>query len=413
MKSLLTMKIISAICLLWILACGAQTSELKSSPSIENSIGDKLKENRTYNFQRASVTEWSSTLSGKKVGAVVNHSSYENDNRHLIDHLLENQIKLTAIFAPEHGFKGKADAGESIVDGKYKGIPLISLYGKNKKPSPEHLANVDVLIFDMQDVGARFYTYISTMHYVMEAAAEHGKKVIILDRPNPNGHYVDGPIREEGFESFVGMHPIPIVHGMTIGELAQMINSEGWLKGGVKCELEIIKLENYSHQLSYELPIKPSPNLPNQRSIYLYPSLCLFEGTEISVGRGTNTQFQVWGHPDLTNQFYSFTPVPGEGSKYPKHQDKVCHGQTLTPKSAESIFENEAYFNLHYILAAYNAYPDKANFFLKNLFFDKLAGTDKLRKQIISGMDAEQIKATWKTDLAVFKKKRLQYLLYP
>lgn len=412
MKIILSLKLIGSICLFCLLACAAQDSGSRSS-SVSEPIKEVIEpETKAYNFQRASVSKWSQNLKGLSVAAVVNHSSYEVDGKHLVDHLLNEQISIKSIFAPEHGFKGKADAGEQIVDGKYRGIKLFSLYGKNKKPSAEQLKGIDIVIFDMQDVGARFYTYISTMHYVMEACADQNIKMLILDRPNPNGHYVDGPVREKAYESFVGMHAIPIVHGMTIAELAQMINGEKWLANAVQCDLQIVKLENYSRNKLYELPIKPSPNLPNLRSVLLYPSLCLFEGTEISIGRGTDTQFQVWGHPALQNQTYSFTPTPQEGAKYPKHEGKNCNGKSLIDKTQESIFYNEAYFNLDYLLEAYNAYPDKSTFFLKNLFFDKLAGTDKLRKQIIAGISAEEIKSSWQADLSSFKAARRPYLLY-
>lgn len=250
------------------------------------------------------------------------------------------------------------------------------------------------------------------MHYVMQACAEKGIPFMVLDRPNPNGHYVDGPIRQEGFKSFVGMHPVPIVHGMTIGEYARMVNEEGWLGEGLSCELTVIACDNYSHQTVYELPVKPSPNLPNNRSIYLYPSLCLFEGTTVSVGRGTNTQFQVYGHPNYKVGDYEFTPIPREGAKYPKHQDQKCIGYNLS-NIPEEYLQTKHGFSLKYLIGFYNTFPDKEAFFLKNNFFDKLAGTDQLRKQIIAGKSSETIRESWAGDLALFKKIRTKYLLYP
>ncbi len=348
-------------------------------------------------------------LENKKVGIVGNQTSMIGDT-HLVDSLLSSGIDVVKVFSPEHGFRGKADAGAKIEDGVdvKTGLPIISLYGKNKKPSNEQLEGIDVLVFDIQDVGARFYTYISTLHYVMEAAAENNIKVIVLDRPNPNGHYVDGPIRENGFESFVGMHPIPIVHGMTIGEYAKMINGENWIsrneKGQLRSFMKVIEMENYSRNMHYDLPIKPSPNLPNARSINLYPSLCLFEGTTISIGRGTDYPFQHFGAPYLKSS-YSFTPKSGAGSKYPKHGNKECFGTDLR-------FQEDylTAINLNWIVDAYNQSPEKESFF--NNFFDKLAGTDKLRKQIIAGKSAKEIKATWQDGLEEFKEIRKNYLLY-
>ncbi|MFK7980087.1 MAG: exo-beta-N-acetylmuramidase NamZ domain-containing protein [Saprospiraceae bacterium] len=360
----------------------------------------------------ARIAEYFDLINNKNIALVVNQTSTIGDT-HLADTLQQLGITIKTIFAPEHGFRGKADAGEKVVDGidLKTGIPLLSLYGKNKKPKPAQLAGIDLVIFDIQDVGARFYTYISTMHYVMEACAENGVEVLVLDRPNPNGHYVDGPILDSNYQSFVGMHPIPIVHGMTIAEYAQMVNEEGWLKEGVKCKLSTIACENYNHETVYELPIKPSPNLPNNRSIYLYPSLCFFEGTTISVGRGTNTQFQVYGHSDLSIGNYEFTPEPMDGAKYPKLEGEVCKGFDLTKMDLTKI-RNEKGLNLDYLITAYQNYPNKKDFFLKNLFFDKLAGGADLRKQIIAGKSSSEIKATWQSGLNQFKKTRAKYLLY-
>ncbi len=342
-------------------------------------------------------------LKNKNVAIVGNHTSLIKQT-HLVDSLLKHNINIVKVFSPEHGFRGKRDAGEKInneID-KKTGIGIISLYGKNKKPKKSQLKNIDIIIFDIQDVGARFYTYISTMHYVLEAASEENKKVIILDRPNPNGHYIDGPILEKNYKSFVGMHKVPIVHGMTIGEYATMIVGEKWIKE--KCDLTIIKMLNYNRKIAYKLSVKPSPNLPNSKSINLYPSLCLFEGTNVSIGRGTEKPFQHFGSPQLINYSYSFIPKSGPGSKYPKHENKTCYGVDL---------ENHLFLsniNLDWLIKAYNQSSNKENFF--NSFFDKLAGTEKLRKQIISGKNSNEIKETWKVGLNQFKKVRKKYLLY-
>ena len=342
-------------------------------------------------------------LEDNKIAIVGNQTSMIK-NTHLVDSLISLEVDVIKVFSPEHGFRGKADAGAKIEDGidVKTGIPIISLYGKNKKPSSKQLENIDVLLFDIQDVGARFYTYISTLHYVMEAAGEHNIKVIILDRPNPNGHYIDGPIREDGFESFVGMHPIPIVHGMTIGEYAKMINAENWISN--KCNLTVIEMENYNHDMHYNLPIKPSPNLPNSKSINLYPSLCLFEGTNISIGRGTDYPFQHFGAPYLESN-YSFTPKSGEGSKYPKHKNIDCFGTDL--RFQDNYLTD---INLNWIINSYNNCPYKEKFFTN--FFDKLAGTDKLRLQIIDGKTEKEIKGSWIDGLDKFKLTRKKYLLY-
>jgi len=342
-------------------------------------------------------------LENKKVGVVGNQTSMIA-NTHLVDSLLSLGIDVVKVFSPEHGFRGKADAGAIIEDGidVKTGIPIISLYGKNKKPKDEQLQGIDILVFDIQDVGVRFYTYISTLHYVMEAAAENNIKVIVLDRPNPNGHYIDGPILDTAFQSFVGMHPIPIAHGMTIGEYAKMINGENWV--ATKCELIVIEMGNYTHNTNYNLPIKPSPNLPNARAVNLYPSLCLFEGTTISIGRGTNYPFQHFGAPYLKSN-YSFIPKSGEGSKYPKHEDVVCFGTDL--RFQDNYLTT---INLNWIIEAYNQCPEKEKFFTN--FFDKLAGTDKLKKKIIAGKTAKEIKASWEEGLYSFKKLRKNYLIY-
>lgn len=347
-------------------------------------------------------------LEGKRVALVVNQTSICG-NQHLVDALIASGVNIKKIFAPEHGFRGTADAGASIknaVDTK-TGLPVLSLYGKNKKPSKAQLADIDLLVFDIQDVGARFYTYISTMHYVMEAAAESGKKVLVLDRPNPNGHYVDGPVLDLAFQSFVGMHPIPVVHGLTVGELACMINGEGWLKGGLSCDLEVVNCLNYSHDTFYDLPVKPSPNLPNYASIFLYPSLCFFEGTTVSVGRGTDKQFQVIGAPKGKGA-YHFTPSSKPGAGSPKHKGVRLTGRDLSEMSQEEGMQHQ--FQLGYLLDFYKDLG--ASSISRPSFFDKLAGTDALRKAILAGKSEAEIRASWEPKLSEYKKMREQYLKY-
>ena len=342
-------------------------------------------------------------LQNKKVGVVGNQTSMIT-NTHLVDSLISLGIDLVKVFSPEHGFRGKEDAGAIIEDGidSKTGIPIFSLHGKNKKPQAEQLQGIDVLVFDIQDVGVRFYTYISTLHYVMEAAAEFGIPVLILDRPNPNGHFVDGPILDTAFQSFVGMHTIPIAHGMTIGEYAKMINGEDWIT--TKCELIVIEMENYTHNTNYDLPIKPSPNLPNARSVNLYPSLCLFEGTNISIGRGTDFPFQHFGAPYLKSN-YSFMPKSGEGNRNPKLENIECFGTDL--RFQDNYLTT---INLNWIIETYKQCSEKEKFF--NSYFDTLAGNDKLKKQIIAGKTAREIKTSWKEGLEEFKKVRGKYLIY-
>ena len=351
-------------------------------------------------------------LHGKKVGIVGNQSSLilnkNKESVHLVDSLLALNVAIKKVFAPEHGFRGKADAGEKVEDGKdpKTGLPVISLYGNNKKPKPEQLKDIDVLIFDLQDVGARFYTYISSLHYVMEACAENNIKLLVFDRPNPNGHYIDGPILEKKHHSFVGMHPIPVVHGLTMGEYAKMINGENWLKNGINCDLEVIRMSNYNHQKKYSLPVKPSPNLPNDQSINLYPSLCFFEGTNVNAGRGTHKQFQVFGSPflDAKELSYTYTPTSMDGAKNPKHLGKECFGEDL------SHSEHLEKINLKWLIKAYNHTKNKADFF--NSFFTKLAGTQQLQQQIENGVSEKEIRASWQAGLQEFKNKREKYLLY-
>ncbi|MCL4165592.1 UNVERIFIED_CONTAM: hypothetical protein GTU68_050877, partial [Idotea baltica] len=316
------------------------------------------------------------------------------------------EVSVKKIFAPEHGFRGKADAGELVKDNldPDTGIPVISLYGKNKKPTAEMLSGLDVVIFDIQDVGTRFYTYISSMHYMMEACAKYKVKMIVFDRPNPND-YIDGPILDMKFQSFVGMHPIPVVHGLTVGELAKMINGEGWLEGGIKCDLEVIAMKNYTHGDRYDLPIKPSPNLPNMQSIKLYPSLCFFEGTKMSIGRGTLFPFQVIGYSEAQFGSFTFTPESIDGmAKYPKLEGKLCYGVDLRKADVPDKLD------LSFVVSFYNKWNNEEAFFIK--FFNTLAGTDVLKKQIESGMTEEEIRQSWQQGLDDYKSLRKSYLLY-
>lgn len=346
-------------------------------------------------------------LRNKQIAVVANQTSLIN-GFHLVDSLLACNVSIVKVFAPEHGFRGESDAGALIndeIDVK-TGLPIHSLYGKNKKPSAEALNNIDLIVFDIQDVGARFYTYISTLHYVMEACAENNIELLVLDRPNPNAHYVDGPILDTAYQSFVGMHPIPIVHGLTIGEYAQMINGSFWLKDSIQCNLTVQEMKYYTHSLPYDLPVKPSPNLPNRQSISLYPSLCLFEGTAISVGRGTNLQFQIIGSPLLDSCSYSFSPSSQSGAKYPKHESLKCCGWDL------SKFKIDKGINLSYLIECFNQYNSKGIPFF-NSFFDKLAGSNVLRVLIEAGWSEVQIKETWQEGLQLYKEQRLNYLIYP
>jgi len=350
-------------------------------------------------------------LKNKRVGVIANQTSVVGQ-LHLVDTLRNAGINVVLAFGPEHGFRGNAGAGEHIQNEKdpQTGIPIVSLYGKNKKPSQDQLNELDILIFDIQDVGTRFYTYISTMSLAMEAAAEKGLEFMILDRPNPNGSYIDGPILEPSCSSFVGMHPVPIVHGMTVGEYAKMINEEGWMSGKVKTNLTVIACKNYTHSDAYSLPIPPSPNLPNMASIYLYPSLCLFEGTEVSVGRGTDKPFQRVGFPGLKGQV-EFKPISiPNAAPNPPHKNKICGGYDLDSFS-ESYIRHYRGLYLLWLEDLYQRYPKKEAFF--NSFFDKLAGTASLRKDIVAGKNVDDIRASWQPGLEAFKKIRKKYLLYP
>ncbi|MCG8309558.1 MAG: DUF1343 domain-containing protein [Cytophagales bacterium] len=345
-------------------------------------------------------------LKDRKVGLLVNHTSTIGEV-HLVDFLLHRNIEIEKIFAPEHGFRGKADAGESVADNvdPATGIPVISIYGKNKRPGFDVLEGLDVIIFDIQDVGVRFYTYISSMHYMMEACAKHDLDMIVLDRPNPNGHYIDGPILDPEFRSFVGMHPIPIVHGLTVGELAEMINEEGWLKESLKCDLDVIRMENYQHSDRYSLPVKPSPNLPNDQSVGLYPSLCFFEGTEMSIGRGTHFPFQVIGYPDRRFGIFSFTPESIDGmAKHPKYEGRSCFGIDLRQA------ELPAKLDLSYVIDFYNKWEGEDPFFTK--YFDTLAGTSELRRQIEDGLSLDEIRKRWEPELRAYRALRAKYVFY-
>jgi len=396
--------------------------------SLQNASNDQqiiVGANRTKSYLRY--------LKGKSVGIVANQTSvifkdgvkrenrgantepgdsndtkYQVSYTHIVDSLIRLGVDIKRVFAPEHGFRGTADAGESIKNGldAETGVPIISIYGKDKTLPLEKLADIDIMLFDIQDVGARFYTYISTLHYVMEACAEAKIPVLVFDRPNPNGHYIDGPILQMEHKSFVGMHPIPTVHGMTIGEYARMINGEQWLKNKLYCELIVIEMKHYKHDTFYSLPIKPSPNLPNDKAVNLYPSLCFFEGTNVSAGRGTSKQFQIYGSPYLSDAFYDykFVPKPNHGSKYPKHEGKVCVGDNLSQSQYLDGIQ------LEFLISAYNNTTDKSKFF--NTYFTKLAGTRELRQQIENGTSIEMIRQSWQPSLKAFKKIRKKYLMY-
>lgn len=388
-----------------------------------NTTGDRTKSQdpSTNNHQPTAISvganqteSYLPLLKGKRVGILANQTSviFKTNGKnytHLVDSLLALNVKISKVFSPEHGFRGNADAGEHVnnsVDAK-TGLSIVSLHGDLRKPKPEHLTDVDIMIFDVQDVGVRFYTYISTLHYIMEACAEANIPLVIFDRPNPNGSYIDGPTLEIENQSFLGMHPIPLVHGMTIGEYANMINGEKWLKNKVQCAITVIPVKNYDHKMPYSLPIRPSPNLPNDQSIKLYPSLGLFEGTDINAGRGTEFQFQRYGAPFLSKEAFTFTytPVENFGAKNPKHKGKLCYGEDL---------QNEKVTNgvtLKWLIKAYNNATDKSKVF-NTANFTKHAGTNKLQKQIEAGLSEEQIKATWQKGLETFKLTREKYLIY-
>ena len=400
------------------ISCGSKSqSEARSSKldvDKEDTILKKVLEDKGIIVGANQTELYLPLLEGKRVGIVANQTSVvfkANSNyTHLIDSLLSLNVDITKVFSPEHGFRGKADAGELVKDGidTKTNLPIFSLHGKHKKPSKEQLKDLDIVVFDIQDVGVRFYTYISTLHYIMEACAEEGIAVLIFDRPNPNGHYIDGPTLEIENKSFLGMHPIPLVHGMTIGEYAKMINGEKWLANGVQCKLKVIPVKNYMHKTPYSLAIRPSPNLPNDQSIKLYPSLGLFEGTNINAGRGTEFQFQRFGAPFLDQDIYkfSYTPIANFGAKHPKHKNAICYGKDLKDDVLNGIM------TLKWVIEAYQNSTDKSLFFNTDNF-TKHAGTNKLQQQIEAGLSEDAIKATWKEGIDNFKKTRETYLIYP
>ncbi|MEZ4859119.1 MAG: DUF1343 domain-containing protein [Flavobacteriaceae bacterium] len=403
-----TLLIILPLTMLFCFSCGGQNRDEKIEKRAANKDVDSL--NIKVIIPAAnSYNQYLKLLQNKKVGVVANQTSIAKNDIHLVDFLLSEGIAIQKIFSPEHGFRGTEDAGAEVKDGKdtKTGLPIFSLHGKNRKPTPEQMQDLEVMVFDIQDVGVRFYTYLSTLHLVMEACAEANVPLIVLDRPNPNAHYIDGPMMEVANTSFLGMHPVPLVYGMTIGEYAQMINGEGWLKDGMPCPLTVIPIKNYSHQTPYSLPIRPSPNLPNDQAINLYPSLGLLEGTNLNAGRGTEMQFQILGSPYLPKDKYPFTytPQPNFGSSSPKFKGLECHGLDLrnTPKLST--------VDLRFIIDAYHNYAKKSEFFnTKN--FTAHAGTAKLQQQIESGLSAEAIRESWKPQLNEFKKVREKYLIY-
>ncbi|MDR2009515.1 MAG: DUF1343 domain-containing protein [Bacteroidales bacterium] len=361
------------------------------------------------------ISGYSVILENKRIAVVGNQTSIIN-NVHLVDTLLSLKYNIIKVFSPEHGFRGKADAGQ-IIDNSSDpktGLPIVSLYGKNKKPYDSQLEDIDIVVFDLQDVGVRFYTYISTLHYVMEACAENNIPLVILDRPNPNAYYIDGPVLDTSkYRSFIGMHPVPTVYGMTIGEYGLMINGEKWLNNGIQCDLTVIKCRNYKHCDRYSLPVKPSPNLPNDRSIDLYPTLCFFEGTNLSIGRGTDKQFQIIGHPllkDVPEADFRFTPLPNEGASKPDLDGQLCYGFDLSENN--SIFEISNMLNISLIQKVYKLFPEKDKFFKKTNFFELLSGCDEFRQQIIDETDETEIRKGWEIGLEEFKVIRAKYLLY-
>jgi len=346
-------------------------------------------------------------IQGKSVGIVTNQTGIIDSKTHLVDFLVQKNIKIKTIFAPEHGFRGTADAGEHVsdeIDAK-TGLSITSLYGKNNKPTPEQLKDIDIMIFDLQDVGTRLYTYVSTMHRIMEACAENNIPLLVLDRPNPNIAIVDGPVLDIAFKSGIGMHPTPLLHGMTLGEEAKMINGQKWLKNGIQCNLTVIPCLNYNRKMTYSLPVRPSPNLPNDQSVNLYVSLCLFEGTNVSMGRGTEKQFQIYGSPDLPKSNFAFTPKPNFGDKNPLYNGVECNGEDLSAISRINRLE------IKWLIKAYQTTADKSKFFDKRKFSIR-AGNEKLQQQIEAGISEEEIRKSWQKDLETFKKMRKKYLIY-
>ena len=392
-----------------LISCGQSKTSKSNEILDENHVKTEKQITKEIQVGAQQTTLYLNLLKQKKIAVIANQTSVifsKSGYTHLVDSLLKLNIDVVKVFSPEHGFRGMADASEEVANGIdiKTGLPIISLYGKNKKPTKEQLKGIDAVVFDIQDVGVRFYTYISTMHYVMEACAEANIPILIFDRPNPNGHYIDGPTLQMEHKSFVGMHPVPLVYGMTIGEYAKMINGEGWLKNNVKCELTIIPLKNYTHKSRYNLPIRPSPNLPNEIAINLYPSLGFFEGTTINAGRGTENQFQQYGAPFFPKSDFSYTPQPNFGSKYPKHNGKLCYGINLE----SSLYLNKV--NIKYLIDAYNKTPKSEKFFGDT--FTIHAGNRLLEYQIKKGLTANEISNTWKKDISEFKKLRTHYLIY-
>jgi uncharacterized protein YbbC (DUF1343 family) len=398
--------LISSCLVLALVSCGSSIKKKDNRHEKRDSVIIKKDILSTINTGADNSKIYLPLLQDKKIGIVTNQSGLLSNNSHIVDFLIEKNIKVQKIFAPEHGFRGTADAGEHIIDGKdaKTGLPIISLYGDNKKPKPSQLAGIDIIVFDLQDVGARFYTYISSLHYVMEACAENNIPLIILDRPNPNGAIVDGPILEKEYSSFVGMHPVPVLHGMTIGEYGQMINGEKWLKNDIHCKLTVIPCTNYNRKMNYSLPVKPSPNLPNDQAVNLYASLCLFEGTTVSVGRGTEKQFQIYGSPYLPKNEFSFIPKPNLGAHNPVYKGAECFGEDLSAIAKLTQLE------LKWLIKAYNTTANKSKFF--NAFFTKLAGTKKLQTQIENTVSEKEIRKSWEKGLIEFKGMRTKYLIY-
>jgi len=420
----MTFKVFKNTVLLFVLVLISCGNNVKKKSVENDEILKQVQDDKTILVGANQTETYLPLLQGKKVGILANQTSIifknneitttsaktRNDNfTHLVDSLIALKVNVIKVFSPEHGFRGTADAGEKVndsIDSK-TGLPIVSLYGKSKKTAPKDLEDLDILIFDIQDVGVRFYTYISTLHYIMETCAESNIPLIILDRPNPNGHFVDGPTLEVEHKSFLGMHPIPLVHGMTIGEYAKMINGEHWLANGIQCNITVIPVKNYTHQTPYSLPIRPSPNLPNDQAIALYPSLGLFEGTNINAGRGTEFQFQGYGAPFLNKEMFPFSYTPEEyfGAKSPKHKGKLCYGEDLKTETLKGEV------SLKWLIKAYNNTTDKSLVF-NTSNFTKHAGTDQLQKQIEAGLTEDEIKATWQEDLERFKKIRANYLIY-
>lgn len=407
------------LCLMVLISCGnfSKTKDPRPATSNQQPIINNKQPKIVVGANQ--IDSYLPLLQGKRVGVVANQTSVifknkgqkteDRSNTHLVDSLLSLKIDVVKVFAPEHGFRGTADAGEEVKDGidTKTELPLVSLYGDNRKPKPEQLKDIDIVVFDIQDVGVRFYTYISTLHYIMEACSEAKIPIIILDRPNPNGNYIDGPTLELKNKSFLGMHPVPLVHGMTIGEYAQMINGEHWLENGIQCDITIIPVKNYTHQTPYSLPIRPSPNLPNDQAIALYPSLGLFEGTNINAGRGTEFQFQRYGAPFLDKNVFTFTytPIENFGAKNPKYKDNLCYGEDLKD------YKLKGEVSLKWLIKAYRNANDKSLVF-NTANFTKHAGTKQLQQQIEAGLSEADIKASWKSGLDDFKKTRAKYLLY-